>query len=509
MNNEPKTDAAETLSSDDVNIVSFRPGERVRHADLGEGVVISAAVDGFAKVLFPSGERQLPVTGLVAALSRSEIVVLNAKGDYKRALRSSLCYRAHTLPLMDNASALTSAKIDLLPHQVVLTHRVATASPRRFLIADEVGLGKTIEAALILRELISRGELKRALMVVPAGLVNNWHRELNEVFHLNFEVFGSEGDVTDRKSISFEKHNLLIASIDTLKFRARMTRLKDAPPWDLVIFDEAHHLTAHRQNGKLVKTQNFKLAEMLKEHTRDLVLLSATPHQGDHFRFWMLVQILDPTLFNSPAEMVEQRHRLNTVIVRRTKADACRPDGSTLFARRQVHTEAFTMSVPEKLFYEALVAYLQDGFALAKRQGKRGQGLAFVMTIFQKIAASSFAAVQRTLRRRLIALTIQEALIHDQKLDIDARNTALDEARTLIRELHGIAGALRERRSRQTTSRLPLQNYAASARRRRCIGRYCGWIGVRDRSSGCRRSGHQQRFDCIAGKKTTNQRTAQ
>jgi SNF2 family DNA or RNA helicase len=431
--------AASPLGSNDGSHVGFKPGERVRHADLGEGVVIAAPVEGFIKVFFPSGERQLPVAGLTSALSRSEIVVLNAKGDSKRALRAWLCYQAHALPLMDNVSALTSARIDLLPHQVVLTHRVATASPRRFLIADEVGLGKTIEAALILRELISRGELKRALMVVPAGLVNNWHRELNEVFHLNFEVFGSEGDVTDRKSNAFEKHNLLIASIDTLKLRARMARLKAAPPWDLVVFDEAHHLTAYRQNGKLVKTQNFKLAEMLKEHTRDLVLLSATPHQGDHFRFWMLVQMLDPTLFNSPAEMVEQRHRLNTVIFRRTKADACRPDGSTLFARRQVHTEAFTMSAAEKTFYEALVVYLQDGFALAKRQGKRGQGLAFVMTIFQKIAASSFAAVQRTLRRRLIALTIQEALIHDQKLDIDPRNAALDEARTLIRELHGIA----------------------------------------------------------------------
>jgi superfamily II DNA or RNA helicase len=430
---------ATTIGSNDGGFGNFKPGERVRHADLGEGVVISAPVEGFIKVFFPNGERQVPVAGLTSALSRSETVVLNAMGDSKRALRAWLCYQAHALPLMDNVSSLTSAKIDLLPHQVVLTHRVATASPRRFLIADEVGLGKTIEAALLLRELISRGELKRALMVVPAGLVNNWHRELNEVFHLNFEVFGSEGDVTDRKSNAFEKHNLLIASIDTLKVRSRMARLKAAPAWDLVVFDEAHHLTAYRQNGKLIKTQNFKLAEMLKEHTRDLVLLSATPHQGDHFRFWMLVQMLDPTLFNSPAEMVEHRHRLNTVIFRRTKADACQPDGSTLFARRQVHTEAFKMSAPEKTFYEALVAYLQDGFALAKRQGKRGQGLAFVMTIFQKIAASSFAAVQRTLRRRLIALTIQEALMHDQKLDIESRNSALDEARTLIRELHGIA----------------------------------------------------------------------
>ena len=134
---------------------------------------------------------------------------------------------------MESASALTSAKIDLLPHQVVLTHRIATASPRRFLIADEVGLGKTIETALILRELASRGELKRALMVVPAGLVNNWHRELNEVFNLDFEVFGSEGDVTDRKSNAFAKHDRLIASIDTLKRPARIKRLLEAPRWDL------------------------------------------------------------------------------------------------------------------------------------------------------------------------------------------------------------------------------------------------------------------------------------
>jgi hypothetical protein len=207
MSVEPKIGTSTNNDSKAGSLVNFKPGERVRHTDLGEGVVIATPLEGFVKVFFPSGERQLPVAGLTSALSRSEVAVANAKGDPKRALRSWLCYQAHALPLMDNVSSLTSAKIDLLPHQVVLTHRVATASPRRFLIADEVGLGKTIETALILRELVSRGELKRALMVVPAGLVNNWHRELNDVFHLNFEVFGSEGDVTDRKSNAFEKHN--------------------------------------------------------------------------------------------------------------------------------------------------------------------------------------------------------------------------------------------------------------------------------------------------------------
>lgn len=95
-------------------------------------------------------------------------------------------------------------------------------------------------------------------------------------------------------------------------------RLLDAPRWDLVVFDEAHHLTAYRTGGKVRKTENYKLAEALKDHSRDLLLLSATPHQGNHFQFWMLAQLLNPTLFGSPEEMLENRHRLNTVMFRRT-----------------------------------------------------------------------------------------------------------------------------------------------------------------------------------------------
>jgi len=339
---------------------------------------------------------------------------------------------------MESASALTSARIDLLPHQVVLTHRIATASPRRFLIADEVGLGKTIETALILRELASRGELNRALMVVPAGLVNNWHRELNEVFNLKFEVFGSEGDITDRKTNALAKHDRLIASIDTLKRSARIKRLLEAPRWDLVVFDEAHHLAAYRTGGKVRKTENYKLAEALKAHTRDLLLLSATPHQGNHFQFWMLIQLLNPTLFGSPEEMVKHRHRLNTVMFRRTKADACRPDGQPLFARRWVHTESFVMCDEERRFYEKLREYLEDGFDLAKRQGNQGRALGFLMAIFQKIAASSFAAVRRTLKRRMLMLTLHEALIRDRDLDIEGREQLYDEARELIRVEWGL-----------------------------------------------------------------------
>ena len=418
---------------------SFQPGQRVLHAEFGEGVVVQLTANGYVRAFFPSGERQVFGESLRPVTSRAEQIIAHVDGSAQRLRDAWLHVEAHALPLMQNAAALTSARIDLLPHQVVLTHQVATAAPRRFLIADEVGLGKTIETALILRELASRGELERALMVVPAGLVNNWHRELNEVFNLDFEVFGAEGDVTDRRSNAFAKHNRLIASVDTLKRRARINRLKEAPPWDLVVFDEAHHLSAYRNGRKVRKTENYKLAEALRDHARDLMLLSATPHQGDHFRFWMLIQLLNPTLFRSPEEMVAERHRLNEVVYRRTKADACTADGSPLFARRWVHTESFTMSAAEKAFYTRLREYLIDGFDLAKQQGNQGRALGFVMTIFQKIAASSFAAVRSTLLRRQLALTIHEAILKDEALDIDGHQALMEGARQLIHQNTGLA----------------------------------------------------------------------
>ena len=420
--------------------ITLSPGKRIKHATFGAGVVIESTQDGYLRVLFTAeGEKEVPANSLKPFQSHDDLVLENVSGSERRLRQAWLACEAHNLPLLDNAAALTSAPIDLLPHQIVLTHRIATTSPRRFLVADEVGLGKTIETALVLRELESRNEMSRALIIVPAGLVNNWHEELNEVFNLEFEIFGSEGDVTDRRSNAFAKHNRIIASIDTLKRRSRLERLSAAPPWDLIVFDEAHHLTAKRSGNKIVKTENYKLAERLKNHTRDLVLLSATPHQGDNFRFWMLLQLLDPTLFTNAHQMVEKRHRLNEIVIRRTKANACQPDGSPLFARREVNTESFTMSSEEKIFYNLLKRYLQEGFALAKRRGDKARALGFIMTTFQKIAASSFAAVRQTLRRRLLMLTLHEFVFKGEKLAPDERDQLQEELSELVREVHKVS----------------------------------------------------------------------
>lgn len=420
--------------------LSFVAGQRVSHPEMGSGVLISSDPNGYAKVLFQSvGERQIPITSLQRAMSWDESVVSNVKPiSSDGILKLRLAVEAAQLPLMESAATLTAAKVDLLPHQIVLVHKIANASPRRFLIADSVGLGKTIETALILRELASRGELRRALMVVPAGLVENWRRELNETFSLDFEVFGAQGDVTDRKSNAFAKHDRMIASIDTLKRPARVKKLLNAPPWDLIVFDEAHHLTAYRTGNRVKKTLNFKLGEALVEHSRDMLLLSATPHQGDHFRFWMLVRLLHPDLFMNTSDMLDNRFRLNSAVFRRTQADACDSNGDPLFARRQVHTTAFRLTDAEKRFYEALVEYLQDGYNLAKMYGNEGRALGFIMTIFQKIAASSFAAVSATLRRRLLSLTVHESIVCDENLDVDGRQRALEEAKNYIRVMYDL-----------------------------------------------------------------------
>ncbi len=416
-------------------------GQRVAHPEMGEGVFLASDSAGYARVFFQQhGERRVPLTALTHALSWDEQIVGRMRpATREAALGLWLALEAEQLPLMESAATLTAAKVDLLPHQIVLTYRIANASPRRFLVADSVGLGKTIETALILRELDSRGELARVLIVVPAGLVNNWQRELNETFHLDFEVFGSEGNVTDRKSNAFAKHNRMIASIDTLKRPTRVKRLLEADRWDLIVFDEAHHLTATQTGNKVEKTQNFKLGKALRQHSRDLLLLSATPHQGDHFRFWMLIRLLHPELFGEVQDMIDNRHRLNAVVFRRTQADACDAHGDPLFSRRQVHTQAFHLAEAEKRFYDALMEYLQDGYNLAEISGQKGRALGFVMTIFQKIAASSFAAVESTLRRRLLSLTIHEAIDCDRRLDPDGRDRALAEARQLIQEMFGLS----------------------------------------------------------------------
>ena len=197
------------------------------------------------------------------------------------------------------------------------------------------------------------------LILCPAGLVKNWQNELRGCFRLEFEVLGI--DFQDFAPASWENHQRVIASIDAVKRPARMERLLNAPRFDLVIVDEAHHVSRIRYGKKQQTTQNYRLMEALQGHTRDLLFLTATPHQGDNFQFWSLVNLLDNHLFDSPeARCISHRSLLNRVMIRRTKRGGCGCQWQSIVRPATgVHTEPFEPALREQRFYEQLTDYLR------------------------------------------------------------------------------------------------------------------------------------------------------
>jgi SNF2 family DNA or RNA helicase len=313
---------------------------------------------------------------------------------------------AYQFPLENSGGELSNSKTDLLPHQILLTHKIVEARRRRFLIADEVGLGKTIETGMIIRELNSRKEAERILIICPAGLTRNWQDELRDCFRMHFDIFGT--DFTDANPYAWERHNHVIVSIDTIKKTQRLERLMKGPQWDIIVFDESHHLTRKKYGNKITATQNYKLAEKIKGITRDILFLSATPHQGDGYQFWSLIQLLDDQLFENPEAMLDHRGLLNRVMFRRNKREVTDSSGKPIFMKRKVHSQKFSLSLKEQRFYEKLTEYLKEGYTAAgigkEKTTKKERAVGFVMATFQKIMSSSPRAIKQALRRRLIAI---------------------------------------------------------------------------------------------------------
>jgi superfamily II DNA or RNA helicase len=391
-------------------------GQWVRVAgreDLGSGEVVRVrAVGGTqeADVAFDDADGRRLLTFPTSRLSvEPDLWDRLEHGPYDRPVDFLLKQLAIQLPLHNSGGELSNSRTDLLPHQILLTRDVVAMNRRRLLIADDVGLGKTIETGMVIRELVTRSLAQRILIVCPAGLVKNWQRELRECFRLHFDVLGI--DFQD-SGIAWETHHRVIASIDTVKQPRRTERLLAGPNWDMVIFDEAHHLTRKRYGKKVEVTQNYRLAEAIRGHTRDVLFLSATPHQGDAYQFWSLIQLLDDNLFESADAMLDHRGLLNRVMLRRIKREVTYADGTPIFMRRQVFSERFQLAARERAFYERLTDYLREGYGVAgigqnrTTTGQRAVG--FVMTAFQKIMSSSPRAIRQALRRRLLVLLIRQ-----------------------------------------------------------------------------------------------------
>jgi superfamily II DNA or RNA helicase len=426
--------------------------DRVRVAgryELGIGEVLRLSETGgmyVADVVFESraGRRleTLPVQRLEKAMSPWDRL---RAGQFDNAKDFLLRQLAWQFALGNTGGELTNSRTQLLPHQILLTHDVIKMTRRRLLIADEVGLGKTIETGMIIRELVARGEARRVLILCPAGLIKNWQNELRGCFRLEFEVLGV--DFHDTSPGIWENKNRVIASIDSVKRPVRMERLLNSPRFDLVIVDEAHHVSRIRYGKKQQTTQNYKLLEALQGHARDLLFLSATPHQGDNFQFWSLINLLDNSLFDSPQAMISHRSLLNRVMARRTKREVVDANGKPLFVRRQVHTEAFEPALREQRFYEQIISYLRTGYEAAGmfragRTTSAQRAIGFVMTAFQKMMSSSPRAIKQALRRRLLVLLLREQIEVERKrrtnLDPELASQYVrlqDEMRVLAREI--------------------------------------------------------------------------
>ncbi|MEO8350967.1 MAG: DEAD/DEAH box helicase [Chthoniobacteraceae bacterium] len=318
---------------------------------------------------------------------------------------------------------LGNARTDLLPHQVCLVQEVVERTRRRILIAEEVGMGKTIETGMIIHALLQRRELERCLVACPAGQIVQWQEELEEKLRVRFEVYRQ--DIDGQRAFSYPR---VIASLDTLKLDAPNQRLRgkshleillEAPEWDLVVFDEAHRLTARDYGTKTEKTLNYRLAEELSGRTRDFILLTGTPHDGNDSKFRNLLKALEPEVSFSRQQ---PGVFFGDLILKNRKSEARAADGERLF--RHVNVEKRTLPAlisGEEQFHSALTNYLREGYGVAEQDpgNPRNRALGFVMITFQKLASSSAAAVRSALRKRLRRLKAQKVAAAGKQTEPD------------------------------------------------------------------------------------------
>lgn len=357
--------------------------------------------------------------------------------------------------LFNPAFAAETSRIDPLPHQRIAVYDHMLTQPRlRFLLADDAGAGKTIMAGLYIREMLSRRLIQRVLIVPPAGLVSNWEREMHTLFSLPFRVVaGSEARSVN--PFLGSDSDLLIISVDTLAGEKMFSRLQepDVNPYDLVIFDESHKLSADRQPDFTVrKTDRYKLAEalagvrvdddqwQLSWSARHLLLLTATPHMGKDYPYYCLWRLLEPELLSTfdafGAFPVDARKRH---FIRRTKEEMVRFDGSAIYPKRVSDTLSYDLTqgtISEQRLYDETTAYIETYYNRARILNRSAARLA--MSIFQRRLASSTYALMRSFERRLEKL---EKLINDIRSGI----LSLDSLPAMQRKLENLQDPLDEK----------------------------------------------------------------
>ncbi|WP_271874230.1 helicase-related protein [Pseudomonas aeruginosa] len=316
---------------------------------------------------------------------------------------------AHAIKVWnENTGALSHLEIEPLPHQIHLVHHIIASGNYNWLIADDVGLGKTIETGMLLHALRQRDLIKRILLVTPAGLTKQWQEELYHKFKIeDFEIYGEDFFINEPRQ--WKMHDCVIGSMDRLKQEGHLESLLQAELWDLVIFDEGHRLSRRQYGQKLDSSERYDLAKSLRSQTEHMLLLSATPHQGMQDKFVALLELLRPERRSDLMALNIKPEILHDMVFRNHKADVTDAEGNFIFQGKITSALQVPSSKESIEFDKTLQDYLRKGYDAGEALGRTGNAIGFVMTVYRKLAASSAAAIHRALCNRLQRLLDDEA----------------------------------------------------------------------------------------------------
>jgi len=349
----------------------------------------------------------------------------------------SEAHRIRLAHLFDPLLAVHTSLVEPLPHQITAVYEaMLPRQPLRFLLADDPGAGKTIMAGLLIKELIARGDLQRCLVVCPGSLAEQWQDELWRRFQLPFEILTNDKLEAARTGNWFTETPLVIARLDKLSRNEDVQARLQAPEtgWDLVVFDEAHKLSATFFGGEVKYTRRYRLAQLLGGLTRHLLLMTATPHNGKEEDFQLFLALLDSDRFEGRFRDGVHQVDVTDLMRRMVKESLVKFDGRPLFPERVAHTVPYELTPAELQLYSEVTSYVREEFnrAEALQNDKRAGTVGFALTILQRRLASSPEAIYQSLRRRRERLekrlrefeTQQSglaaaALLHGRTLDAD------------------------------------------------------------------------------------------
>ncbi|MCX8005978.1 MAG: SNF2-related protein, partial [Burkholderiaceae bacterium] len=320
------------------------------------------------------------------------------------------------------------------PYQLVPLLMALKLDPVRLLIADDVGIGKTIEAGLIARELLDRGEATRLAVLCPPHLAEQWQAELRDKFHVAAELVlpGTAARLERRCALGqslFEVYDHVIVSLDFIKSERRRAEFLRTCP-ELVIVDEAHTCAASIERRGSQHQRHALVSELAADRQRHLILVTATPHSGDEAAFRSLLALLDPAFAELPDDLSgpqhePQRRRLAAHFVQRRRGDIRHyMQAETPFPRREDGEASYRLSEGYRRLFERALRYARETVADPADGNRHRQRVRWWSALaLLRALASSPAAAAATLRARAAVADTTTP----EEADSIGRRTVLDQ----------------------------------------------------------------------------------